>query len=153
MIYLLALLVGVIAGLRVSLPLALVTWAAHAGWLHLEGTRLAFLGSAVSRWVLTLWVLFEFVFDQLPTTKSRKLPLSFAARILSGAICGAAIGLNVASPLVGALLGMIGAVLGTYGGSAARDRLAHRFGRDRPAAFVEDVAALGLTLLVAVALL
>jgi len=38
---------------------------------------------------------------------------------------------------------MIGAVLGTLGGAAARERLAARRGKDWPAALAEDVVAVG----------
>ena len=41
-IYWLAFLIGVVAGLRSMTPPAAVSWAARLGWLHLEGTPLAF---------------------------------------------------------------------------------------------------------------
>ena len=57
-IYLLALLIGVVAGLRALTAPAAVSWAAHLGWLHLQNTWLAFLGATVrltslvrSRWL------------------------------------------------------------------------------------------------------
>lgn len=37
---------------------------------------------------------------------------------------------------------MIGAVLGTMGGAAARGALAAKFGKDRPAALLEDAVAI-----------
>ena len=39
-----AFLIGVVAGLRALTAPAAVSWAAHLGWLKLEGTWLAFLG-------------------------------------------------------------------------------------------------------------
>lgn len=45
-VYLLALLIGFIAGLRAMTAPAMVSWAAHFGWLDLSGTSLAFLGNA-----------------------------------------------------------------------------------------------------------
>jgi len=42
--YVLALLIGMVAGLRSMTAPAVVSWAARLGWLHLENTRLAFLG-------------------------------------------------------------------------------------------------------------
>jgi len=42
---------------------------------------------------------------------------------------------------------VIGAVAGTLGGAALRGRLAVAFGSDRPAAFLEDAAAIALGLL------
>jgi uncharacterized membrane protein len=51
--------------------------------------------------------------------------------------------------LIGSILaGLIGAVIGTLGGRAARGKLASAFGRDMPAAFLEDALAIvGATLI------
>jgi len=40
--------------------------------------------------------------------------------------------------------GIIGAVAGTFGGAKARGLLAKTFGRDLPAALLEDAVALGV---------
>jgi uncharacterized membrane protein len=49
----------------------------------------------------------------------------------------------------GVIAGAIGAIAGTLGGYAMRVRLAKAFGRDRPAAFIEDaIAYLGAALVV-----
>ena len=46
--------------------------------------------------------------------------------------------------------GLTGAVIGTLGGAEARARLARAFGRDMPAALIEDVVAIvGAFLIVA----
>jgi hypothetical protein len=42
----LALLIGVVVGLRAMTAPAVVSWAAYLGRMHLEGTWLAFLGYA-----------------------------------------------------------------------------------------------------------
>jgi uncharacterized membrane protein len=47
-IYLLALLIGVVAGLRTMTAPAAVSWAAHLGGLPLQGTPLAFMGATVT---------------------------------------------------------------------------------------------------------
>jgi uncharacterized membrane protein len=141
-LFLLALLIGVVAGLRTMTAPAAVSWAAHLGALHLGGTWLAFLGNAVAPWILTALALGELVTDQLPTP-SRKVPVQFGARILSGALCGAAVGTAAGSWLIGLLVGAAGAVCGTLAGAEGRSRLAAAFGRDRPAAFIEDVVAIG----------
>jgi uncharacterized membrane protein len=54
---LLALLLGVVAGLRAMAAPAAASWLAHLGLLHVGGTSLAFLGSAWARWLLTLLAL------------------------------------------------------------------------------------------------
>ena len=92
---LLALLIGVIAGLRALTAPAIVSWAAALGWLNLDGSWLAFLGYRFTPYVFTVLALVEFVTDQLPSTPSRKVPMQFGARLLSGALCGAAIGIAI----------------------------------------------------------
>eukprot|EP01031_Cornospumella_fuschlensis_P047743 gene47743-58490_t len=42
----------------------------------------------------------------------------------------------------GLIAGIVGAVAGTYGGAAARSRLATVFGKDLPAALIEDAVAI-----------
>ncbi|HEX9003873.1 MAG TPA: DUF4126 domain-containing protein, partial [Blastocatellia bacterium] len=64
-VYLLALLIGIVAGLRAMTAPALVSWAAYLGWINLNGTWLAFLGNAWTHWILTLLALGELVTDQL----------------------------------------------------------------------------------------
>ena len=135
-------LIGVVAGLRAMMPVAAVSWVAAAGRLSLGGTWLAFLGHAWTPWIATALALIELVTDQLPTTPSRKVPVQFGARLVVGAAAGAAIATPAGAWLVGAVAGAIGAVIGTLGGAVARARLAASFGRDRPAALIEDVVAI-----------
>jgi uncharacterized membrane protein len=142
MVLLLALFIGVIAGLRALLPPAAVSWAAQFGVINLSDTWLAFLGYHWTPWVLSLAAIAELVTDQLPSTPSRKVPPQFGARLVLGALSGAAIAAPSGAWIGGAVAGIIGAVVGTLGGAAARARLAAAFGKDRPAAIIEDVVAL-----------
>ncbi|GLK72134.1 DUF4126 family protein [Ancylobacter dichloromethanicus] len=148
MLYLLAVLIGVIAGLRAMTAPAAIAWAAHLGWIDISGSPLAFMGHAWTPWIFTALALVELVTDQLPSTPSRTVPMQFGARIVSGALCGACLGAGGGVLLAGAVLGAIGAVIGTLGGSRARGRLAGSFGHDRPAALIEDVVAIGGALLI-----
>lgn len=141
---LLALLIGVIAGLRAMTAPAAVSWAAGLGWIDVGGTWLSFLASVWTRWIFTVLALVELVRDQLPSTPPRTEPVQFVTRILMGALCGTAL-----AGLAGSLLGAAGAVIGTLGGRAFRARLAASFGSDPPAAFIEDaVAILGALMIV-----
>lgn len=151
-VYVLALLIGVVAGLRAMTAPAVVSWAAHLGWIDLDGTWLAFLGHAWAPWILTVLAIAELIGDQVPTTPSRTVPIQFATRVLTGALSGAAIGVAAGSWSAGAIAGAIGAVIGTLGGRAFRARLAAAFGRDRPAALIEDAIAIGGALLIVLAL-
>lgn len=148
----LALLIGLIAGLRAMVAPAALSWAAWFGWLHVSDSWLAFLGWGFMPWLLTLLALAELVADQFPATPSRKVPLQFGTRLVSGAICGAALmmaldmdaaGLSRAEMATeGLVAGLFGALLGTLGGAELRGWLAARFRRDPPAALLEDAVAI-----------
>ena len=145
-LYLLALLMGIIAGLRALTAPAAVSWAAGLGWIDVSGTWLSFLASVWTRWIFTVLALVELVRDQLPSTPPRTEPVQFGARILMGALCGTAL-----AGAVGGVLGMVGAVIGTLGGRACRVRLAAAFGSDPPAAFIEDAMAIAGAVLIVMA--
>ncbi len=144
MLYLLALLIGVVAGLRAMTAPAAIAWGAYLGWLPLAGTWAGFMGHWIALLVFTVLALVEFVTDQLPSTPSRKVPQQFGARLVSGAFTGAIIGTTGGALAVGLLGGVVGAVIGTYGGAAVRARLAAAFGKDPPAAIIEDLVAIVL---------
>jgi uncharacterized membrane protein len=151
-IYVLALLIGVIAGLRSMTAPAAVSWAAALGWLPLQDSWLAFMGYRYAPYIFTALALTEYAGDKLPSTPSRKMPQQFATRIVSGAFSGAAIGIAAGRPLGGAVAGGLGAVIGTLGGAETRRILAAAFRKDLPAALVEDAAAIvGAGLIVAAA--
>jgi len=148
-ILLLALLIGAVAGLRTFTAPAAISWAAHLGWLQLGSTPLAFMGYVWTPWILTVLALVELVIDQLPSTPSRTVPMQFGARIITAAVSGAAIGAPAGWLIVGGIAGIVGAVIGTFGGHAARARLAAALRKDAPAAFIEDaVAILGALVIV-----
>jgi len=142
MLLLFALLIGVIVGLRAMTAPAAVAWAAYLGWLTLSGSWLSFMGSVWVVGIFTILALIELVTDQLPSTPSRKVPQQFGARLVMGALTGAAIGTPSGGWLIGLIAGVVGAVIGTYGGAAVRGKLAASLGKDPPAAFIEDVVAI-----------
>jgi uncharacterized membrane protein len=148
----LAVIIGVVAGLRTLTAPAAISWAAHLGWLQLSGTWVAFLGFAWTPWIFTVLALVELVADQLPSTPSRTVPVQFGARIVSGALSGAAVGASGGSLLLGVVAAVVGTVIGTLGGHTIRAKLAAIFGRDRPAAIIEDVVAIGVAVAIALAL-
>jgi uncharacterized membrane protein len=142
MLYLLALLIGVVAGLRAMMAPAAVAWGAYLGWLPLAGTWAGFMGHWIAVAIFTILALVELVTDQLPSTPSRKVPQQFGARLVSGAFTGAIIGTAGGALIAGLIAGVVGAAIGTYGGAEVRAALARAFGRDLPAALIEDVVAI-----------
>jgi uncharacterized membrane protein len=148
--YVLACLIGAVAGLRSLTAPAAVSWAARLGWLHLENTPLAFMGFAATPYIVSVLALAEIINDKLPKTPSRKAPPGFIARIATGALCGAAFGAANQALLGGLLAGVVGAVVGTLGGYEFRSRLVRAIGgNDLPIALIEDaIAVVGAVLLV-----
>ncbi len=123
---------------------ALVSWAAHLGWLHLDHTWLAFLGYAATPYIFTVLAIGELIADQLPSTPSRKAPIGFSARILTGALSGAAVGASLSGGewIGGLICGIVGAVAGTLGGYEFRMRLTKATGNGTAIALLEDFIAI-----------
>jgi uncharacterized membrane protein len=144
LVLLLALLVGVIAGLRALTAPAVVAWAAFLEWINLSGTWASWVGNWITVTILTVLAVGELITDQLPKTPSRKTPMQFGTRLVTGGFAGAVIGTAWGYTMGGLGAGIIGAVLGTLGGYEARSRLVKaNGGRDLPVALVEDVIAVG----------
>ncbi len=142
-LYVLAFLIGVVAGLRALTAPAAVSWAARLGWLHLNNTPLGFLGFAATPYIVSVLALAELIGDKLPKTPSRKSPPGFIARIVTGALSGAAIGASSQSLIGGLVAGVVGAVVGTLGGYEFRSRLVKAIGgNDLPIALLEDAIAI-----------
>jgi uncharacterized membrane protein len=144
-IFINAFLIGTASGLRALIGLAAVSWAVHFGILPLGHTWLAFLGYAFTPYILALIAIGELINDKLPKTPSRFIPTQFITRIVMSALCGLAIGLSGNGMIIGVVAGIIGAVAGTFAGAKARRLLAKTFGRDLPAALLEDAVALGIS--------
>jgi uncharacterized membrane protein len=144
----LALLLGVVSGLRTFTAPAAGSWAAKLGMLAVAGTPMAFMGFDYTLIIFTALAIGELFTDKLPKTPSRKTPPQFIARVLSGSLVGATLGAGSRSLVLGLLAGGVGAVAGTYGGAAARGRLAAVFGKDLPAALLEDATAILLAIVI-----
>ena len=120
-----ALGLGFAAGLRSFTPPAVVAWAAHLGWLNLNNSPLAFMGSIITAVIFSILALFELFLDLQPTTPKRTAPLPLVARILMGGLCGACLcAASNQSLIIGAILGGVGGVIG-----ACRLRNPEKIGR------------------------
>ena len=137
--------IGVIAGLRSFTAPAAVAWAAHLGWLSLQGSKLSFLGNMVALWIASALGLVELILDKQPWMAARTKPGPLIDRIIMGGLSGAAFCTSAGeSVMAGALAGATGALAGTYGGYQARHRLVVS-GKlpDLAVALVEDAVAVG----------
>lgn len=81
------------------------------------------------------------VFPDLPAAKCRS---SSVPRVVAGALSG----VTVAAAGVSVAAGVVGAIVGTFGGASLRAPFAAFFGKDRPAALIEDVVAILAVLLI-----
>lgn len=142
LVLVLALFIGVVAGLRALTPPAVVAWGGFLGWLPLDGTWAQWVGHPITVAILTIVLVVELVTDQLPATPSRTTTPQFVVRLATGAFAGAVVGAgwHYTTSSLGA--GIVGAVLGTMAGYEARKRLvAANGGHDLPVALTEDVVA------------
>ena len=135
-----AFLIGLLAGLRSLTPPAAVAWAAHLGWLKLQGT-FAVIGSVYSVAIFTLLAAGELIADKLPFIPARTSIPALLARVVMGKLAGACIAVAGGQPWwLGAVCGAIGALIGTFGGYYARTRIVNASGgRDWPIALLEDL--------------
>ena len=143
MLILYAFLIGCVCGLRSMTAPAVVAWGTHLGWLHLDGSWLAFLGNKISLVVFSLFAVGELIADKLPFIPGRTQPGPLGVRVLFGATCGAALSISGAgSPLFGAILGAVGAVSGAFAGYNYRRWLGQKL-PDLLLALFEDLVAVG----------
>ena len=136
-------LIGVFAGLRSLTAPAVTGWAIHLGRLRVD-RPFSLLGSAPAVAILTVLAIGELVVDKLPNTPNRTAPTGLLARIVTGGVTGACVAAGAAQrPLIGAVLGALGGVVGCFGGYETRRRLVKALGtRDFNIALVEDLVAI-----------
>ena len=145
--------IGVVAGLRIGVPVVWTEWVAYRGLLRENGpVSDLFIGTvSISSVVFVIGVeLFEIGVEKFGKAPRRMAFLSILARSFSGAIAAAilaeAAGL---SNWLGAGLGIVGAITGTY----ASDRICKFMVTNAKVprlltSFVEDGVAIVLGLLV-----
>jgi uncharacterized membrane protein len=138
--------IGIVAGLRSLLAPAVVAWAAHLGTLNLHTSRLAFMGSTAAVAIFSVFAIGELVADKLPKTPKRTAFAPLLARILLGGLGGASLFAAAGKSLfVGALLGGIGGVVGAFVGYEIRRRLVNNLHiKDLFVALCEDLVAIAL---------
>ncbi len=149
--FILAFLLGLVAGLRAFVALAAVSWAAYFGHLPVAGTHFAFMGHIITPIVFTLIAIAELVFEKTPrsagsTTFAPKLILRIAAGCLAGAVIGSSNQTNAL--FVCAAFGVFGALAGTFGSTVLYEQLRARIKGDGGAAMAEDAIAVLACLLV-----
>ena len=145
-IFAFALGLGLAAGLRAFTPPALVAWAARLGWLNLANSPLAFMGATITVVIFSILALFELFVDLRPQTPKRTGPFPLMARILTGGLCGASLcAASNRSLIIGAILGVVGGIIGAFAGYEIRRRLVAELNiKDIFIALLEDLVTIGL---------
>jgi uncharacterized membrane protein len=146
----LALAIGFVAGLRSMMAPALIAWAAHRGWINLQETPMASIGSTAAVVIFSLMAAGELVGDKLSLTPKRTAPFPLSARIVLGAFSALCLGAAMHRQLlVVTLLGAIGALVGAFAGYRIRRSLVRKLhARDRVIAIAEDLITLGIAIFV-----
>ena len=139
-----ALALGAISGLRSASGPAFVGRAASRGDMDLDGTFLAFLGSARLSKMLTLAQLGELVADKLPATPSRTGWPPLLGRAALGGLAGAAVFLSAGrGAATGAILGSSAAGAAAFAGENLRSLVVDISGLpDLGVAIAEDAVVL-----------
>jgi uncharacterized membrane protein len=142
-------MLGVVTGLRTMTPMAVLCWFAYAGHLPVDDTWAFWTGKIWVAVLFTVLAVGELIADKLPKTPNRTAPGPLIARLLFGGLIGAIVAAGLNGPgLEGVILGVLGALVGTYGGFLVRRELVQRLGwKDWHVAVVEDVIAVGCAVL------
>lgn len=139
----LAIGIGAVAGLRPMMALAVIAWALRRGWIQPGRSPFARIVSASALKRIAEFAISELIADKLPFTRGRLDAAPLTSRIVSGAICGAAIHGTMKKPFAeGAALGGLGALAGAISGYLVRQRLSREM-PDLAVALLEDALAVG----------
>src|SRR5262245_36986271 len=123
-----AFMIGVLNGLRSLTPPAVAAWAAHLGWIKLQGP-LALIGSVPVVAVFTLLATFELFADKTSWIPDRTTTMSLIGRGVMGALTGGCVATaGGQSAGIGAACGIVGAIAGAFAGYQARMRSAKALG-------------------------
>jgi len=145
-------LVGMVTGMRSMTALAVLCWFAWRGLLPETGWA-SWSATAVAAILFGLCALGEYAADLSSRAPMRTTALPVTVRLLFGAVAGALAARALTEPAAGGVFfGVIGVLIGAYGGVRVRLWLARKVGRDWPVGVAESATALGLALLSAAAL-
>ncbi|MCU1222503.1 MAG: hypothetical protein JWQ42_596 [Edaphobacter sp.] len=142
-------LLGAVTGLRSMTPMAVLCWFAYLGHLPLDGTWAAWTAKLPVAIVFTVLAAAEYIGDKLPKMPNRTSPVTLITRLILGGLIGAIVAAGLDGPgFEGGILGVAGALIGTFGGFLIRREIVlQRGSKDWPVALLEDAIALGCAVL------
>lgn len=139
---------GVATGLRSQSTFPVLARAAREGRFAVKAAPpIGWLRSPLVGRLTTLAAAGELVVDKLPFTPSRIDPQPLAGRLGFGALSGGIVANTAGRPwFAGALLGAVGALVGSFTGYWVRKRIVEQTGLpDLVVALGEDATAIGLS--------
>jgi uncharacterized membrane protein len=137
-------LLGLVTGMRSMTAMAVLCWFAYKGDLSLDDTWASWAAKLTTAIIFTMLALGELVADKLPKTPNRIAPGPLLVRVVMGGLIGAivAAGLN-GSGVEGVILGVGGALIGSFGGFLVRREIVSRLDcKDWHVALAEDATAI-----------
>lgn len=132
-----ALCVGLLCGVRIFMPLWIISLASSASWLPEWRGWLAVWNWQALPWLLLVGAVVEAGLDKAHPTR-RYGALLIAGRICSGAVAGTTVGALAGTPQVGLAAGITGTGLGILLSRVARRQMAVLAGSDVPGSLAED---------------
>ena len=143
-VFIMALAIGIVAGLRSLAAPAFVSQMARSGAIGVEAKRFGLFGNPVFAKVLVGLASSEAVADKLgKVIPDRTSAIPLMSRMISGAICGAVLcSVKDESPVVGAVAGSFGALGAAYVAFELRQQAQHSLGLpDTALGLIEDATA------------
>jgi len=133
---------GFATGLRSMTPVALLCWFAYGSQLSADWAP--WIGRLSVAIVLTVLALGELAADKTSRIPDRVSPAPLAWRLVLGGFVGAVAATSMQGPgLEGVVLGVIGALIGAFGGYMLRRDLVQKLDcKDWQVAVAEDVVAI-----------
>lgn len=138
------LVLGILSGGRSATPLAVMALNHDRSALKGSWQDWKVFSTPLGRGMLVASAVGELIGDKLPKTPNRISPTALVGRVASGALVGAALGTTGKRDLriEGAILGGIGAIVGSFVGWAARKAVGATGLPDPVVALAEDAATI-----------
>ena len=133
-----SLLIGLVGGMRSLTPLAAVALAKNQRWLPRDNGAPDIIGNPIVTTGLVALAIGELFGDKMKTAPDRIIPAGIAARMVSGAISGAALAPRN-QRVTAATLGAIGAIASAYITWDARMRAISEHGQTTTGLFEDAV--------------
>jgi uncharacterized membrane protein len=153
--FIVAFLLGLVAGIEAFVALAAVSWAAYFGHFPVAGTHFAFMAHIATPIILTLLAIAEIIYVRTPRSAGNKdFAPKLVLRIFLGAFVGAVIGSSHQSNALfdSAACGAIGAIASTFGSTVLFELFQKCLNNERRASIALNTLAVLAGLLVLIPL-